>query len=49
MAITVLGGDAAMAVGQVEEYGPEGYLEQLPRVFQYQPIPAGDPDLPAGP
>jgi hypothetical protein len=49
MAITVLGKDAALAVGQVEETGPEGYLEQFPRVFEYQPVPAGDPDLPAGP
>jgi hypothetical protein len=49
MALAVLGKEAAMAVGQVEEYGPEGYLEQFPRVFEYQPIPTGDPDLPAGP
>jgi hypothetical protein len=48
MAMTVLGKDAAMAVGRVEETGPEGYLEQFPRVFEYQPVPAGDPDLPAG-
>jgi hypothetical protein len=49
MALTVLGKSAAIAVGQVEEYGPEGYLEQFPRVFEYTEVPAGDPDLPAGP
>lgn len=49
MALRVLGSDAAIAVGRVEETGLEGYLEQFPRVFQYQPIPAGDPDLPAAP
>ena len=49
MALVVFGKEAALAVGQVEETGPEGYLEQFPRVFEYQPVPAGDPDLPATP
>lgn len=45
--ISVVSATSAVAVGQAEELGPEGYIEFVPRLFQLVPRPIGEIDKPA--
>ena len=45
--ISVFSATSAIAVGQAEELGPEGYIEFLPRLYQLVPRPIGEIDKPA--